>query len=87
MTHRVHPSVKDVQPAALDAVTYRAAPEPEREELSVRDDAVLGVGEACDGLIRSMFGPYDGPDVESFAHTLDPDAAIASAVRRYVTSG
>ena len=68
---RVDPAVHGVEPAALQPVTDRPATEPEVDELSAGDDAVLGLGERGDRAVHAAnatFGPFKGPKCSLAGH-------------------
>jgi hypothetical protein len=89
MPDRVHPSVHDVQPAALHTVVDGATPEPERQELPPRDDAVLPRGQPRDdGVDRSRlrFTPYDGVKCRVDPHPAERATRAVPRGARFVTN-
>jgi hypothetical protein len=68
---RVDPAVHGVEPAALQPVTDRPATEPEVDELSPGDDAVLALGDRGDRDVHAAnptFGPFKGPKCSLGGH-------------------
>ena len=71
VAHGVNPAMKETQPAALQAVADRSAPDPQGGELAPGHDSMLSVCERSDGGVRSAsskFGPYMGLNFELGRH-------------------
>jgi len=66
MAHGIHTDVEPVQPPGPDAVLDRAPGEPDGEQLPVRHDAVLSLGEL--GHQHVMWAVSSMGDVFETAH-------------------
>ncbi len=87
MTDRVDAVVHGVQPSDPQAVLDCAASEPEREQLTAGDDAVLALTQHRERMIagqRCNKGPMVGPLLSSCRHGPDDGGQIRACGARIV---
>ena len=70
MSHGVHPSMKKMEPVALEPVIDGAPADPGGEQLRAADDAVLALRERGDRLVNPTYAPYDGVNVGFVDHAV-----------------